>query len=90
MIINKFHQVMLGSYRSGKFSRLGNETEITTREISNLGDILLMFLMVELSSKEYCHTADDALCRLTRGRDELDACVVAMDAINKATLNLTS
>lgn len=82
MILNAFQKAVLEDYSDGDFSYLIEDGAIAN--VRDLGDSLLSFMLIELSTQEGCTTIDDAVSRLNSGRDDIDVALEAMEKLAEA------
>ena len=82
MILNVFQKAVLEDYSNGDYADMGDDGVI--ENVHDLGDTLLTFLMIELSSGEDCTTVEDANLRLNTARDDLDVALLAMQKLAEA------
>jgi hypothetical protein len=75
MKLNHWQKAILRDYADGDFSYLADHDEIWNP--AELGDALLSFLLIELSTEEGCETFDDATDRITSGQRDLEAALQA-------------
>ena len=73
--INRAQTTCLEFYASGSFGHLlGSESESEFKDaLQNCGDGLLRFLVVELSANEDCEDIEDAIGRVSRAIEDLEA-----------------
>ena len=82
LILNDFQKAVLQDYSNGEYAYL-----IEGGVIENpfdLGDTLLTFLLIELSTPEGCESIDTAEARLNGARDEIDVALEAIDKLSEA------
>lgn len=81
MKLNDMQRAVLRDYDNGEFVYLSQQDSIFETDI--LGDGLLEFILIELSSKEDCESLEDGVSRITRARDDLDVCLVALEHLQQ-------
>lgn len=81
MKLNDMHRAVLRDYADGDFAYLAEQEFIT--EVDQLGDTLLTFILIELSVEEDCESLEDGISRMTRARDDLDICLIALDQLQQ-------
>jgi hypothetical protein len=74
--LNAFQIAALETYSNGVFSYLASVpiAEFET-SLARCGDILLHFILHELSATEGCHTRSDAILRLASAAEAIDAII---------------
>lgn len=81
MKLNDMHRAVLRDYADGDFAYLVEQDSIN--EIDQLDDTLLIFILVELSSEEDCESLSEGISRITRVRDDLDVCLIALEHLQQ-------
>lgn len=81
MILNEFQKSVLRTYGEGEFAYLIEEG---IEDPFALGDTLLTFFLVELSTSEDCNTVEDAEGRLIMARTDLDVALMAIEQLAEA------
>ena len=78
--LNPYQRAALKTYSGGEYAHLAEcESEREARvEIADLGDGFLTYLLIELSDKEDCESAKEALMRL---QNVIDDAQCAFDAV---------
>lgn len=87
MQINDFHRVVLKDYHNGDFAHFAEQERITRAELVELGDSLLVFLLIELSEEEDCENVGTGIQRLMTARDDLDAALAALGVLQALQIN---
>lgn len=82
MILNSFQKAVLGTYQNGDFAYLADDGVIA--DPYDLGDTLLTFLLIELSTGEDCDTLEDADGRLRSANKDIKAGLKAIKALRHA------
>jgi hypothetical protein len=74
--LNTFQITALETYSNGEFSYLASvpSPDFET-SLVRCGDILLQFILYKLSATEGCHTRSDAILRLAKAAEEIDAII---------------
>jgi fumarylacetoacetate (FAA) hydrolase family protein len=82
MILNAFQKAVLKDYSDGDYAYLIEDGAIA--DVQDLGDTLLTFLMIELSTKEDCDTIEDAQSRMLSAHADIEAAILALDKLQEA------
>ena len=81
MILNLFQKAILKEYADGDFATLAHDGVI--EDVHDLGDTLLSFMLIELSSSEDCKTVDEAAERLSIAARQIEVAVQALEALDQ-------
>lgn len=82
MILNSFQIAMLETYSDGDYAYMADDGFVL--DPLDVGDTLLSFLLIELSSSEVCVTLDDAQSRLKRAGKDIKVALKAIKLIRRA------
>jgi hypothetical protein len=78
MILNAWQRAIARPYGGGDYAHFCDQPEVTREELAECGDTLFEFLMVELGDQEGCDSDEEAVRRVTRARDQLDAVITVL------------
>lgn len=81
MILNAWQRAIACTYDDGDYAYFCDQAEVTREELADCGDTLFTFLMIELADQEGCDTDEEAIRRVARARDQLDAAIAALEAL---------
>lgn len=81
MILNSWQRAIARMYDGGDYAYLCDQAEVTREELAGCGDTLFEFLMIELADQEDCDSQEEAVRRMERARDQLDAAIAALEAL---------
>lgn len=81
MILNAWQRAVARTYDDGDYAYLCDQAEVTREELADCGDTLFVFLMIELSDQENCEGEEEAIRRVARAREQLDAAIAVMEAL---------
>lgn len=81
MILNAWQRAIARSYDGGDYSYLADQGEVSRDDLAGCGDTLFEFQMVELADSEDCDTLEEAIRRVGRAREQLDAAIGVLEAL---------
>lgn len=81
MILNAWQRAIARTYDGGDYAYLCDQAEITREELADCGDTLFVFLIIELGDQEDCDSDEEAIRRVARARDQLDAAIAVLEAL---------
>lgn len=81
MILNAWQKAIALSYDSGDYAYLAQQQQVSREELAACGDTLFEFLIVELGGLEDCDSVPEAVRRVARARDQLDAAIAVLEAL---------
>ena len=81
MILNSWQRAIARTYDGGDYAYLCDQPEVTREELADCGDTLFVFLIVELGDQEGCDSDDEAIRRVARAREQVDAAIAVLEAL---------
>lgn len=78
--MNAWQRAVCKTYGGGDFREFADDPD-WRRNLRDCGDTLFAFLMIELADQEDCDSADDAIRRLHRARDDIDHAIAAVQRL---------
>lgn len=86
--LNAYQKAALRTYANGDYAYLIDKLDLDIYKDA-LGDTLLKFILIELSTGEGCEDVDDAMNRMEQARDDLDQVFGAMCIIDDPIATIT-
>jgi hypothetical protein len=81
MIFNAWQRAVARTYDGGDYAYLAEQAEVSRENLVDCGDTLFTFLMIELADQDDCASQEEAVRRVARARDQLDAAIAALEAL---------
>lgn len=84
MILNAWQRAIARTYDGGDYAHLTELDEVSREDLAGCGDTQFVFLRIELGDQKDCDCEEEAMRRVTKARDQLDAAIAVMEALSYA------
>jgi hypothetical protein len=85
MVLNDWQRAVARTYGDRDYAHFDVDGKMSDDDLSQCGDTLFIFLMLELSDAEDCDSSEEAIRRVESACRQLDDAIDALEAPSRAS-----